>query len=163
MARRILFLLPALVLFCCADIAQAEPGTQRSGNWLTRWLPSWGKPKATPPTSEEVNVPGAALNPVPARPDSALVRTKYFERLKICNKLRAVALQTGDDELLRQAEQLEIRSWDAYQAQLKRLSQNPSAVSPEDDIGRHVSSGTSAPRTGPSATPPNPGASARRR
>jgi hypothetical protein len=114
-----------IVLFSAAP-ARAE---KKEGNWLTRMF--GGKAKAQEPKKEDPAKTGAT-------PSSQAVlfeaRQRYLERVKICNKLREIALQTGDDALERRAEQLEDRVWTAYRAQIERLSNRAGGLPPEEQI-----------------------------
>lgn len=121
---------------------QAGADDKPSANFFTRLLP-WNKPKPEPRKEEATAVAQTQL--VQAR--LAAAKTSYFERLKVCNKLREVALQSGDDELLRKAEQLEIRVWDAYQGQMQRLAGGGGTLSAEEQaLDRHLRGDTA---TGP--------------
>ncbi|MCI0639778.1 MAG: hypothetical protein L0Y72_08935 [Gemmataceae bacterium] len=102
-----------------ATLAQAEDGTAKSaGNWFTPMLPwNLGKnapePKSPPPATVEAPAP-AKVHPQATR---LRAEQEWLRRQEACDKLREVALQTNDTDLLTKAEVLEKRAWEVYRAQ----------------------------------------------
>ncbi|MFO0969149.1 MAG: hypothetical protein U0793_26645 [Gemmataceae bacterium] len=113
-----------------------------SGGFFTRLF--GGKSKAET-KKEEARAKEASAD---SRSEAELVAAKnaYFERLKVCNKLREIALEKGDEELLRKAEQLEIRVWDVYQGRMRRLAGGGSALSAEQALDSRLPPDTAAGR-----------------
>jgi hypothetical protein len=103
------------------DAKPADPGT---GTWFTRWFGSGKKAPENKPADkvakDEKQAPSKAelLRAAAAqrgREEAALVR-----RQEVCLKLRTIAVQTRDEGLRRQADQLEEQAWNTY---LKRTAQ----------------------------------------
>lgn len=135
-----------LLLLCQPEARADKKEDPPKGNWLSRLF--GGKTKPAEPGKEAVR-PKDAPAPASARIQIQAARDRYLERVKVCDKLRAVAQQTNDDGLERRAEQIEARAWDAYQAQLGRLSGDRPGLSPEEQIRDHL--GIDAPRGAPGA------------
>jgi hypothetical protein len=108
----------AALLFLLAGTTAAADKKASSGNWLTRMF--GGKAKAPEPKKETPKLPKVDAPASKAALHEA--RQKYMQRVQVCDKLREIALQTGDDAMARRADQLEDRVWNAYRAQLDRLS-----------------------------------------
>jgi len=146
-----------------ADDKDSQP------NWFSR---VFGGGKASrPEAKKDKNAAKPRANAATAKTGTAGPLKTYFRRLEVCDKLKQVAVQTGDDTLLRRAEQLEVRVWDTYQAQLKGLAQNRSTLSPDeqtldDHLGieaRGTSRATTAPAGGDAIrTVPGSGLAGRR-
>lgn len=89
------------------------------------------KPKAkteTKPTADE--------RPAPSRTTEAVIfeqqrqMNALLRRMQVCDRLRQIAEQTGNDELMRQADVLETRAEEVYRQQTAQLplpSQSPEA------------------------------------
>lgn len=107
-----------------ADDKDSQP------NWFSRVFGGGKSSRPEPKKGDNAAKPRADAATAKARIAGA--KTTYFRRLEVCDKLKQVAVQTGDDTLLRRAEQLEVRVWDTYQAQLKRVAQNRATLSPEE-------------------------------
>ena len=97
-----------------AAIAQADEDDvkppAKTGNWLTRLFAkdSAAKKKETDAKREDK----------PSAPSVALIRQKaqseWLRRQEVCDKLRQIALETGDQDLSRKADALDHRAWDLY-------------------------------------------------
>jgi hypothetical protein len=55
----------------------------------------------------------------------------YLRRLEVCDRLRDVAQQGNNADLLAEAEQLEAMAWSVYQQQARRLGSVPGLEGPE--------------------------------
>lgn len=119
--------------------AGEEPADAKSKATGWGWWPSWGK-------SEEKEKPPEPM-PVPAQVKKAeseeYHRTVYFRRELVCDRLTEIALQTGDEELARQADKLRDRAWAIY---LERSGLKPGT------FGGQVTE-TSTPTTGEGVNP----------
>lgn len=143
----------ALLMLFCASAASAADKQAASGNWLTRLFGGKAKtpePKKDAPKQPKVDAaaPKVALNDA---------RKKYMQRVQVCDKLREIALQTGDDALARRADQLEDRVWGAYRTQLERLSTSSGNVSLNEE-SLDSALGIDAPRDARPAVSPSAGA-----
>jgi hypothetical protein len=107
------------------DGTSAAPRDE-SGNRLTNWFASKPKPPAKLPAaapetdaekkSEPILKPGAAAAVERSREEATLLR-----RLAVCDQLKLIAIQNKDDDLLRQAEQLEQRVQAVYAEHIAHL------------------------------------------
>jgi len=99
--------------------AKAAPA--KSG-WWSNWLGEKPKPKAKiekrPPAEDTPAPPRAADRGVmeQKRQMNAVLR-----RMEVCDRLRMVALQSGNEELMRQADELEARAREVYRQQTAHL------------------------------------------
>jgi hypothetical protein len=87
---------------------------QESSSWLPGWLAPAQKADA-----DKVADKGDAPKVVPAVNRSALkaarkAKADWERRTEVCLKLREIALESGDEDLLRKIEQLEQRAWYVY-------------------------------------------------
>ncbi len=136
----------------CAALARAdddEDKPAKTGNWFTRLFA-----KERPAKVKE-SKPDESVSPAPLSP--ALLRQKaYIEwqrRLEVCDKIRAIAEQTGDKDLSRKAEALDQRAWDVY---LQRTGGQKGKLSPDEQIlegrlGLEASRRTKGPAQGGTA------------
>jgi hypothetical protein len=80
-----------------------------TGNWFTHLF--------SKDTHKKKDADGKKSE-VPARPSAAMIRQKaqaeWLRRQEVCDKLRAIALESGDKELARKADALDQRAWDLY-------------------------------------------------
>ena len=97
-----------------------DPAARGQGNWFSRLFTAAPAEKAPEKKAEpaEPAVPAGVLR--------SQAKADWLRRADVCDRLREIALQTDDDELARQAEQLEQRAWDAYTQQLRRAEGEPS-------------------------------------
>jgi hypothetical protein len=91
------------------------------GGWFSGWF--GGKP-AEPAKKKDKPDPKDAA-PVKPAPDRRAARNReeavLLRRLAVCDKLKQVALQNGDAELERQADQLDARAWEVYNQRIANL------------------------------------------
>jgi hypothetical protein len=118
----------ACMLVVSARAADADtPPTAESptGNWFTRWTtpskPAAPKKSAEKPLKEEdfaqqQKAARAAAAAERGREENALLR-----RQAVCLKLRTIAAQSNNDELRRQADELDDRAWSVYQRRVAHL------------------------------------------
>ena len=107
-----------------ADEDEAKPPA-KTGNWFTRLFvkDAAAKKKDADAKKEET----------PAAPSAALIRQKaqceWLRRQEVCDKLRQIALDTGDKDLSRKADALDQRAWDVY---VERTGGVKGNVSPDE-------------------------------
>ena len=115
-----------------ADDADSDAKTTpaKSG-WWSSWLGEKPKPKVKT-TKKPINEERPLPRPVePAGAEQQREMNAVLRRMEVCDRLRTVALQTGNDELMRQAEELEARAQEIY----RRHTANPPVAAPlEEDI-----------------------------
>lgn len=109
-----------------ADAEDAPPAAAApSGNWFTRWMtPS--KPAALKKTAEKpMKEEDFAQQQQTARASAAAERAReenaLLRRQAVCLKLRTMADQTHNEELHRQADELDDRAWSVYQRRIAHL------------------------------------------
>ncbi|MBI2805159.1 MAG: hypothetical protein HYX68_09305 [Planctomycetes bacterium] len=114
---------------------------QESGNWFTRMFTPATKTSAAKKTEDEAAAKAAKKNAASA---SRLTKAKadLERRQAVCLKVREIALATGDDQLLKQAEQLDGRAWELYVAVKNRLvdSRRPIGEVRAKDLGLNKTS-----------------------
>jgi hypothetical protein len=107
-----------------ADDDEVKPA--KTGNWFTRLF---ARDRA-----KKVDAKKGDLD-APAPPSPALVRQKalaeLMRRQEVCQKLKEIALQTGDTDLSRKAEALDQRAYDVY---LLRTGGSKGNLSPDEQI-----------------------------
>jgi hypothetical protein len=64
-----------------------------------------------------------------------------LRRVEVCLRLRQVALDTGNDELQRQAEELEARAWEVYRKQTAHLPIPAHAAEDANDPAKKSAAG----------------------
>lgn len=123
MLRTMVAFLATMVLLAAAGTASAQEKARESTSWVRKVLWPWpslfGKKNSAAPeatAAEEApekkdKAPSAAQSPGGRR---VLAQNAWLRRLEVCDKLREVALRTGDEDLARQADLLEQRVWDTY-------------------------------------------------
>jgi hypothetical protein len=117
----------ACVLLACGSLAVAQDNTDRSetppqqgGSWFT-WLWSSGDkpaPKTAAAREKKTGPPVVAIRHT--REEVILNR-----RNEVILKLREIAQRTGDDALLRKADELQERAWDLYLQKTAGPADNP--------------------------------------
>lgn len=100
-----------------AGLALGDDAPAR-GNWLTRLFVAGPAAKKDDEPANDEKAPSA----LPPRLLRAQAKDDLLRRLEVCDRLREIAFQNGDDELRRKADQLDQRAWDAYAQQMARLS-----------------------------------------
>jgi hypothetical protein len=127
----------------------ARPPVRRNTTW------SWSSLQAKPAAKKPPARPDKPADPKPADPkpadarpavpsappsveDVAAYRAReeavLLRRLAVCNKLMEVAVQTRDEELLRQVEQIDQRAWAAYTQRTANLSAGSAAAAVDEKI-----------------------------
>jgi hypothetical protein len=101
----------AVVLALALTLALVELGrgqqpTSTDGNWFSRLF---GRTAPVPEPKEEKTVPVVSRAAVLTQ-----AKADFLRRLEVCDKLRDIALQNNDSELLNRVEQLQTRAKDAY-------------------------------------------------
>ena len=107
-----------------------------SGNWLTRmFVPGQAKTAAKKAEEKALTEETKKAASTASRLEKA--RADLERRQAVCLKGREIALATGDEQLLRQAEQLDARAWDLFVATKNRLvdSQRPLGEISAKDLG----------------------------
>jgi hypothetical protein len=102
----------------------------QSAAWWDVWFaPAGPKPAAVKPVADGEKAVISAPTGVEA---SAAVRRReqaaYLRRQAVCDRLRQVAVQSGDDALYQQAQDLEDRAWALYQDRTAGLPGGSSLV-----------------------------------
>jgi hypothetical protein len=137
--------------------SQGKGTTQESESWLARWFVMPKKPSAagvkpdrdkkaapkreTPPASDT----SEALPPRPRTEidEAADLQEREMQHLirrqMVCQKLMDIALRAGDQQLLRQAEQLDQRAWQVYLQRTAQFSGGPPLFdSDEKTLEKHL-------------------------
>lgn len=136
-------ILALLILVSSGSGQERYPATTNS--WMPRFLQFKRPPasKKTAPQTVTATPPQPApipavmmMNPKTAEALRQTEQDKLTRRLKVCDELRAIAMQTGDRELQRKADYLDQRAFESY---LKRTGQalpldSPVAVHTEGSI-----------------------------
>lgn len=102
---------------CVAGAALAQEPAGSEPGW---WSRVFGHGNAAPAIRKEENHDGKStpsVSPATPRPSA---QSDYFRRLEVCDRLREIAFQTGDNDLMHQVDQLEQRVVDAYTLQNSR-------------------------------------------
>jgi hypothetical protein len=102
--------------------SDAKPDTRKHTTWSGH-LFGWGDKSSD--KVEEVKdgmPPPSGLSPLErtAREQERL-RKAVLRRVLVCDRLRQVATESDDAELMRQADELEARAWEIYRQQAARL------------------------------------------
>ena len=120
---------------CVAGIGLSQEPGGSDGNWFTR-LFYHGTPREfrrkDEKKDEEKVIPAVA--PSVGR---AQAQADYLRRLEVCDKLRDIAFQTDDSELMNRANQLEDRAKDAYVQRANREGTGPGSFD-EETLDRHL-------------------------
>jgi hypothetical protein len=118
----------AALLLAAAPLCAADPSppadTQATTPWYNRIFGS-SKPKAEPKPPPVVEKPITRQDVVRSLEQEQKV---YYDRDSFCIRLRQIAVETGDEELLRKAEELDRLAFEVYQ---KRTSKLPKIM---DDV-----------------------------
>lgn len=134
-----------------------DDGESRSGlnfHWAS-WMQDNARPapkKRTPPPdkSKSATAPTPAPPKKPTAVDRANAEEKvFFRRLGVCDELRRVAIETHDEALERQVDQLERRAWALYNLHAVRLSgRNKDGAADERMLDRRLGGKEAAGETG---------------
>lgn len=107
--------------------ADDEPIAPSKGNWFTRMFVS-EKKEPDAKTPEPAKEPAPSLREIHAQAEQELLR-----RHAICTRLREIANETQDGDLLRKADRLEERANQIYGDRVGMPSRAP-IILPEDDV-----------------------------
>jgi hypothetical protein len=115
-----------LAIPCCgaeSDDAAASPPA--SGSWFSRWFTASkpAAPKKAPEKTmkdEDLEVHKMATRAAAAA-ERAQEEKALLRRQAVCLKLRTIAAQTNNEELRRQADELDDRAWAVYQRRIAHL------------------------------------------
>jgi len=136
-----------LVMVLAATAGAAEPDddappppVKSSGNWFTRLFNPSPKPAEKNPVEKKDKDEAAAQNQKALRAAAAAQRAReeaaLLRRQGVCLKLRSIADQTNNEELRRQADQLDEQAWNMY---LQRTAHLPGGESlDEATLERHL-------------------------
>jgi hypothetical protein len=95
-----------MVALARADDDNVAPA--KTGNWFTR---IFVRDPAKKKDKKDEHVEPAPLSPAQIRQKA---QWEWQRRVEVCEKLRQIALETGDQELSRKADALDQRAWDLY-------------------------------------------------
>lgn len=114
-----------MVLILSTTVAEGQTGKSspvvKKKSWYSWLVPFRKTEKASPVESKEAKSPVPLPSPAS---DYAREKADWIRRAAVCDRLREIAAVTSDDELDRQAEQLNQRAWQVF---LKRTSQGATA------------------------------------
>jgi len=99
------------------------PAGGSQGGLITRYFKRPAAPKADKADPKEEHAE-SQLSPAA---QLAQAQADWLRRQEVCLRLRDIAHETGDDDLWRQADQLEQRAWDAFVQQTGRGPAVPAA------------------------------------
>lgn len=143
-----------LGLFTAVAVAQpadSGPAAAGEGGWWGRWFGARPGPAAKAPAE----VAEKPVVPVPSEAESVAQEQErhfraYLRRLDVIDKLRQVALDTGNDDLARQADELDQQVNTLYNRQVA----GGAGGSPRQDMAtldRRLNTTTARPRPSPQA------------
>jgi hypothetical protein len=97
-----------------------KPSTTKGGWWVGE------KPKYRSKADKKAKAPAEEKPALPSAAEVAAFEQErqmnaVLRRVEVCLRLRQVALDTGNDELQRQAEELETRAWEIYRKHTAHL------------------------------------------
>jgi hypothetical protein len=137
MRRRLVYALTTILVAGLADAACAADPTEPAKSSSSWWMPSWpfSKKETKPPP---VSKPAPGISPSKEKAD-------WLRRVAVCDRLRAIAVQTNDEELARKADLLDQRIWEVYR---QRTSGSPAGGVDEQVLDRHLGMDTRSPARG---------------
>jgi hypothetical protein len=125
----------------------SKPPVKSKGSWFTRLFTFGKKERPTPATEKEKATTEPSKRPEASGRSREQEESILGRRQEVCHKLREIAVQTRDDNLLRKADQLDQRAWSTY---LKRTGGAPaghgSFQSDEEVLARHLAPAAPSPR-----------------
>jgi hypothetical protein len=135
------FALGALIaLYVAQAVYAGDPPAdqlpQYKAPWYKRWFGIGPEPPKPPPPQRRDPAAEAANQRAAAEAD-------LNRRLKVCDELRRIALDTGNDQLDERAVTLEQKAWELYKRQTAHLPCNR-LVPSEEKLDRQLGSSTSA-------------------
>jgi hypothetical protein len=123
--------------FVRAGESDSDDSGAAKSSWFRRLLPGKSQPPPKPKDqkTEKAEAAGkyAALMKSHAAAQ-AREKSDWLRRVAVCDKLREIALLTGDDELLRKADQLDHRAWDTYQKRTASVSPGSAGLQSDERI-----------------------------
>jgi hypothetical protein len=121
------------------DLHSLPPVKESSWSWSAWFGHKEAKPEAKPaptpaPAPAADKAPPATPRPLANDPLSVLDREQnaYHRRMEVCLQLEQFAVDTDNQELQRQVEELKKRAFDVYQQRALRLGGGPAPVDPLD-------------------------------
>ena len=102
----------------------AKPAAEATKPWYSRLLSS--DSRTTPESASRAEPRRSSLPMAPLTPDQVAQALRaeqdaYLRRLEICTKLRQVGLQSEDESLLKQADEIERQATMLYHSRVARL------------------------------------------
>jgi hypothetical protein len=141
-----------LALLAAQSLRAADPPAdqlpQYQAPWYKRWFGIGPEPPKPPPPPRRDPAGEAAAQRSAAEVD-------LNRRLKVCDELRRIALDTGNDQLDDRAMNLEQKAWELYKRQTAHLPCNrlvPSEEKLERQLGTPTSATAAAEKLAPSKT-----------
>lgn len=108
--------------------ADGDAPVKSGGNWFTRLFHR----QATASPGAEERAPASTTKADPNAAARVRAEMELLRRQEVCDKLREIALQNGDDELRRKADQLDQRAWEAYLQKTGRTQGNRGALTADE-------------------------------
>ena len=138
MRRCLACVLTTILVLGMVQGARAQWSTPRDQSQPRWWQRMW------PFHKKEAPPPLVAASPVES-PVARKTREQaiYFRRIAVCDKLKDIAFQTKDDELLRKADQLDQRAFAIYQQHTGQAAAGSGLQADEGILDRRL--GASAP------------------
>jgi hypothetical protein len=143
----------ALALGLAVSAAAAQEPAATGGRWGGSWLGDMKKAEGKAAQPAVKAPPGLTAAEQAARERDRQEKA-FYRRLKVCDRLAEIALQTDDQELGRQAEELEARVWEIYRRQTGSLRGAGPADPDQAVLDEHLRRTTARPvwgRTGEEA------------
>ena len=139
----ILTLVLGLGLAALAHAQDDEAGPVKTGNWFTRLFQRDGAAKKKDTEAKKDDATPAPPSPAPLRQKAYL---EWQRRIEVCEKLKQIALETGDQELSRKADALDQRAWDVY---VQRTGGPKGSLSPGESLEGRLGMEAAQPSRGP--------------
>ena len=118
----------ALTLVFALGVAGFVAAEESTGSWWSRLPMPWAKSNAKKDQKDEPP-PGLSKRERLNRVDAALHR-----RREVCDRIEAIAVKLGDEELVRKAQDLADRAWEAREATVARIRQQPEPAQEQPDL-----------------------------
>jgi hypothetical protein len=143
--RRFLLALVILAAAALTGWASAHADEGEAKSWSSRLWP-WSSAKKDVPEAKKDAKSEPATNAATQAAAARRLRAEldWKRRAEVCQKLRQIAYETGDDELDRFAERLDQRVWDEY---VKRLEGAPPTDGEFERVGIDFNKAPSAKAT----------------
>ena len=104
---------------------------EESENWFSRWFAVGSGKSDSEKTVEEKESADKAAKLASVRRAVRLAKqaeADWVRRVAVCDKIKAIATESGDDSLRQRAEHLEQRAWETYLATKKSPAELESMV-----------------------------------